>query len=278
MRKINCLLLILLLQCSVVFSQQFANSVVTARIGGRNNASTNLNAVIGPPEISDWNLNTFVALGGGFIIVDLGVKAINGSGSDLRIYEVGESYPIRFNIDPVTQPFYVLGNKENSPANWKYLGRYQGDIVEIDFDSFGVDTVRFVAIFDLEPTSANSNAGTPGADIDAIEILNVVTSVQQTTESNEVRTFALHQNFPNPFNPSTTIQYELVKQEFVELEIYNQVGQKIRTLINANHKAGEFSIAWGGMDDTGNQVASGIYYYKLTSSGKFVTKQMILLK
>lgn len=91
--------------------------------------------------------------------------------------------------------------------------------------------------------------------------------------------FALLQNFPNPFNPETTIGYELAESADVTLQIYNVVGQVVRTLIAAESQAaGRYQIRWNGMDDRGVPVSSGVYFYQI-SAGEFQTvRKLMLLK
>lgn len=90
--------------------------------------------------------------------------------------------------------------------------------------------------------------------------------------------FQLYPNFPNPFNPTTTISYQLAKGSEIELIIYNLLGQKIRTLVNARQPLGFHQVEWDGHDEMGVEVTSGIYFYRL-KAGEFVAnKKMILLK
>ena len=91
--------------------------------------------------------------------------------------------------------------------------------------------------------------------------------------------FALLQNFPNPFNPETTIGYELAESADVTLQIYNVVGQVVRTLIAAEPQSvGRYQVRWDGMDDRGMPVSSGIYFYQI-SAGKFQdVRKLMLLK
>ncbi|MDE2699394.1 MAG: T9SS type A sorting domain-containing protein, partial [Gemmatimonadota bacterium] len=91
--------------------------------------------------------------------------------------------------------------------------------------------------------------------------------------------FALLQNFPNPFNPDTTIGYELAESADVTLQIYNVVGQVVRTLIAAEPQSvGRYQVRWNGMDDRGTPVSSGIYFYQI-SAGKFQdVRKLMLLK
>ncbi|MCK5052201.1 MAG: right-handed parallel beta-helix repeat-containing protein [Candidatus Cloacimonetes bacterium] len=90
---------------------------------------------------------------------------------------------------------------------------------------------------------------------------------------------SLHQNFPNPFNPTTTISFSLQKNSKVELSIYNIKGQKIKSLLSNQTAVGEHSIVWDGKDASGKKVGSGIYLYKLNVNGKIeAVKKCLLLK
>jgi molybdopterin-binding protein len=86
-------------------------------------------------------------------------------------------------------------------------------------------------------------------------------------------------NFPNPFNPSTTISFSVAQtSSFVTLDIYNIKGQKVKTLINDRFDAGAHQVVWDGKDDNNKPVSSGIYFYKLKAGNFEQTKKMILLK
>ena len=89
----------------------------------------------------------------------------------------------------------------------------------------------------------------------------------------------LYQNHPNPFNPSTTIEFSLQNDSKVELTIYNIEGQKIKTLAQNKFTNGSHSITWDGDSKSGKTVSSGIYYYKLNVNGKTeAVKKCLLLK
>ena len=90
--------------------------------------------------------------------------------------------------------------------------------------------------------------------------------------------FSLAQNFPNPFNPTTTIEYNVPKQSLVKIEIYNMLGQRIRTLIDQNRPAGNYSIMWNAKDDSGANVASGMYFYRMNAGDFSALRKLVLLK
>ena len=90
--------------------------------------------------------------------------------------------------------------------------------------------------------------------------------------------FSLKQNYPNPFNPTTSIQYELSKLSNVEMTIYNMLGQIIRTLVKERQSAGFYSMQWDGKNDAGEQVASGVYLYRIKAGDFTQTRKMLLLR
>jgi hypothetical protein len=89
---------------------------------------------------------------------------------------------------------------------------------------------------------------------------------------------ALHQNHPNPFNPTTVIQYDLVAASKVSLRVYDVSGRLVRTLVDDNRPAGRQSAVWDGMDNSGNRVSSGVYFYRLETGAVVFTRKMVLLK
>jgi parallel beta-helix repeat protein len=89
---------------------------------------------------------------------------------------------------------------------------------------------------------------------------------------------ALFQNIPNPFNEQTTIHFELSRDEWFKLTIYNMVGQKVRILVDERRKAGHYSISWDAKDEEGNRVRNGIYFYQISTNETSSTKKAILLK
>lgn len=92
-------------------------------------------------------------------------------------------------------------------------------------------------------------------------------------------TMALHANFPNPFNPSTIIKFDVARSGPVKLKVYNILGQEIITLVDGYHETGkDYSVAWNGKDAMGRSVASGVYIYRLVAGRITKTRKMLLLK
>jgi hypothetical protein len=90
--------------------------------------------------------------------------------------------------------------------------------------------------------------------------------------------FILSDNYPNPFNPETQIGYYLPKVSHVKLEIFNILGQRIRTVIDEDQTVGQKEITWNGTNEKGEQVASGVYFYRLQAKDFVQTKKMVLMR
>ncbi|KAB2923619.1 MAG: choice-of-anchor D domain-containing protein [Bacteroidetes bacterium] len=90
--------------------------------------------------------------------------------------------------------------------------------------------------------------------------------------------YALHQNYPNPFNPVTNITYGLARSGEVRLEVFNLLGQKVRTLYRGFQPAGTFTAVWDGRNDENSPVSSGVYYYRLQSREYSAMRKMTLIK
>ena len=111
------------------------------------------------------------------------------------------------------------------------------------------------------------------------QLINSIDGVEEVQPA----TFALHGNYPNPFNPSTSIRFDIPAASEVKLIIYNSLGQEVRELENRTLSAGTYNSKWDGKDAKGSTVASGIYFYKLqvrTIGGQqfYKTQKMILMK
>jgi hypothetical protein len=109
-------------------------------------------------------------------------------------------------------------------------------------------------------------------DIEALSPLGIEDQVQLPDD------FGLGQNYPNPFNASTSIAYRLDKPSQVDLAVYDLAGRKVATLVSSNQQAGAHQVIWHGLDDRGESVSSGVYFYKLTADGRSVSNRMTLLK
>ncbi len=105
------------------------------------------------------------------------------------------------------------------------------------------------------------------------------TSITAVENKNDLpEDFVLHQNFPNPFNPSTTISYELDKDGAVVFDVFNATGERIKTIENEYKTSGRYEAFWNGVNDKGNKVPSGVYFFHLRFNNKHQVVKAILLK
>lgn len=137
-------------------------------------------------------------------------------------------------------------------------------------------TQAYADKFIFGPTQRANPADVVNLNYATIDV-NAIMSDVEDHQSVRPGEFELAQNYPNPFNPTTSIKYT-VPAGNVKLEVYNMLGQKIKTLIDKEVAAGSYDIVWDGMDYTGKQVASGVYFYKLKSDAGVKIRKMVLQK
>lgn len=134
----------------------------------------------------------------------------------------------------------------------------------LNISSFGTDEQQELYVINLSGAIYRFNESIPtgtGEDI-----------------NNAPEQITLKQNYPNPFNPTTTIKYSVQNNQTILIEIFNSLGQKIKTLVNRTHTPGEHSIFWNGQNDEGAGLPSGIYYYQFIAGSQVIARKMILLK
>jgi hypothetical protein len=90
--------------------------------------------------------------------------------------------------------------------------------------------------------------------------------------------FSLKDNFPNPFNPETTIEFGLPNEENVTILIFNQIGQQIRTLYDNRLSAGYHTLTWNGLTDAGEAAPSGVYFLRFSAGEFSSTQKMMMMK
>ena len=112
------------------------------------------------------------------------------------------------------------------------------------------------------------------------EFADLIIALSGSSEEPEAvpSVFALKQNAPNPFNPSTDIWYDLPAATHVSMEVLNVLGQRVKTLVDGFREAGSHSVTWDGRDDYGSACASGIYFYRITAGADQAVKKMMMLK
>ena len=112
--------------------------------------------------------------------------------------------------------------------------------------------------------------------------VTVLSAVETADGSMLPEQYALAQNYPNPFNPGTTIRYDVPMNEGsdvpVRLEIYDVLGQMVRTLVDAPAAPGSYEVIWSAKDQAGAEVSAGVYFYRMVAGDFTMTRKMILLK
>lgn len=140
-----------------------------------------------------------------------------------------------------------------------------GDVVLLHLRSTGDAPIRL----SLDQVALNGQLLTPTVNIEAIEAVAAQTQTLITD---------LHQNVPNPFNPQTTIRYDLSQAGHVNIVIYSITGQRIRTLVSQHQVRGSYQIQWDGQDAVGRDVSSGVYLMRMNASTFAKTQKMLLLR
>jgi len=104
------------------------------------------------------------------------------------------------------------------------------------------------------------------------------TDVEEEMEVILPTDFGISQNYPNPFNPQTVIEYAVPKDSRIRIMVYNVLGQRVKVLKDEWEQAGYRRVTWDGKDQKGEEVGTGIYFYKIHADNYVKTKKMVLLK
>ncbi len=205
----------------------------------------------------------------------IGVSTATLDGQDWKLYPDIDCWNFEFNGDTVFMatsdgliyssdiegPWDTLALHDISPETWVISVRLIGDylwvgtlgecLVRIDKDDF---TQQKKICPEESPTN----------------VWNELARLQNA--------LMLSQNYPNPFNAGTDIKYSIPNRSHVVIEIYNLLGQKIKTVIDEEKPAGHHTVTWDSTDDWGNVVASGIYFYRIKAGSNVDSRKMLLLK
>lgn len=168
--------------------------------------------------------------------------------------------------------YLVQTSNTNNNSDWKTIFTQTNGSGGFEKMSILQEDARFLRILGIK-------RGTQwGYSLFEIEVFNNTTSDVNDTENNLPFNFSLSNNYPNPFNPSTKIEYTLPKSSNVKIEIYNSLGQLVNVLENSFHNAGRYTLVWEGINSFGKQVSSGIYFYRMSAEGFTLVKKMILMR
>ena len=219
-------------------------------------------------------------------------SASGGSAQDVHIFK-NYGQVTSFGI-PAGTFFPYIGDVLNKGYNQLVFNTVTANSPFDQFNTYFVyafegGSYRLKKSFEVHYSSGEELGGTCVADVDGDGknelllgsiVVNVseVTGVTGTTSAGVVFEYSLLNNYPNPFNPETTIGFAVQKPGRVEVHIFNQLGQKVRTLVDENKLPGEYTIKWDGNNDAGMQVAAGTYFYQLKAGDFVSSKKMLLLR
>ena len=198
-------------------------------------------------------------------------------------------------VDYLSDTTYVAySNIQGGPGDaWAGIGRLNWLEGNLDSDPLFSDSDE--GDFSLLATSPCIDAGIATFDLDGVTIINMVAErylneapdmgaweydgpVSITGKNSRPENFSLNQNFPNPFNPSTTIRYELPQQSDVQIIVYDILGQAVATLVSGNQSPGYHSVQWNSKNDQGQPVSAGLYLYSIRAGEFSKTRKMLLVK
>ena len=212
----------------------------------------------------------------------------------------------KFSISPTTNKLrWTVRNAQGVPKDldgsmplvldslYDVTGTYNGSDIELyingQLDAFGsftgaINTTSYALTFGQDLPGNNSydfygvlddiriyNYMLPVSQIDALYDIN--TQVADHADAGVPNDYSLAQNFPNPFNPSTTIRFSIPKSGFVKLSVYDLLGRSVATLVRDRLAPGDYNAVWNG-----SGMASGVYYYKLETTEAVLVKKMVLLR
>jgi hypothetical protein len=169
----------------------------------------------------------------------------------------------------VASPIYVEGVRRYEAFLMVHGNEAAGE--KVTFKAFDADAGTVFGVTEMLTLEADAARGTVHQPV----VLNAV----EGGETADVPTvFALYQNAPNPFNPTTTIRFDLPRAVRVSLRVYNAKGELVAKIVDENMTQGRKAIAWTAANDNGSAVASGVYFYRLVAGGFVQTKKMVLLR
>ena len=289
------------------------NSLYTVPAGGGTRALVRANAVDADwsnnsrrlvfTDVTDGSIRTVdVASGEETVIAAFGIHpAWSGNGKQIAWSDGSNLFVIDVKADgqPKGSPVQLTSDGDgatvfNQQPSWNNNGKtlvFHSNRVTGDFDLWTIPSNGGTPVLlagrpdrgDFDPAYAKNGkvvayAGYTNFDGDVAAPLTKAgdtgagVSVPLPTE------FALEANYPNPFNPSTTLRFALPEAATVSLKIYTITGQLVRTVVNGYREAGYHQVTWNGTNEVGQQVSSGFYLYRISTPQYHQTRKMLLMK
>ncbi len=209
------------------------------------------------------NGTTFSSVAGSGLAASMNVQDVSWNANTQRLYVTGFTGASGSFVPRI----YRTGVMANSAAS---------DVVT----AMTVNLPANSRLYALDAEISSANAGGDKSQIAYYGALGVVKSSAPATSAEQpASSYELFANYPNPFNPTTTITYQLPQAGRVTLRIYNMLGQAVKTLVDAEIEAGVHAATWDAKNDRGEFAASGVYIYQLKAGNQIVrTKKMLLTK
>ena len=189
------------------------------------------------------------------------------------------TYEISYMLEPIEPVFMLISlHLDVSPYTVYWSDEFQLN----EFGEFGPHT--FECNVNDPKARLTFQIGTNEGPIfiDAVQIIDLnwedthFTAIEENSDS--ASTYNLSQNYPNPFNPDTFIEYTIPNSEYVNITVYNVLGEKIKSLVNGKRLAGTHTIKWDGTDSYGESASSGIYFYKIIAGSYVKSHKMHLMR
>ncbi len=216
-----------------------------------------------------------------------------GSGTWTRVFDVSDINNAEL-VSEIIVDSNAVAHNCYLKDNFLYLAHYTEGVRVWDmtnpeqpyeltaFDTYLPNDFGFNGVWTVYPFFASGKiiASDRQSGLWVFELTDVPTNANEPEPPNTAlpETFRLDQNFPNPFNPSTTISFVLSERGLATVEIFDILGRQVRTLVTGRFPAGTHAVEWDGRNGEGNAVASGVYFYRLTVNGERATRKMMLIK
>ena len=230
-------------------------------------------------EYTDNSWNNALPAGGYFYLVKaiygeapIGESILTSSNMISRIYNPVNDLAHTQQNSNITLTWSIPIGSTVDPSGYRIFRNNEADpLVEIQAELTYLDEDIQVGVYIYRVHALYGNNESSGEEIEVN-----ITDIKDEFNLPEIT--ALKGNYPNPFNPSTTIYFDIASDSDVKIEIYNIKGQKVITLLDKSFRPGKHSIEWNGNDEKGNNVSSGIYFYKMTTTDYLSIKRMMMIK
>ncbi len=206
-------------------------------------------------------------------------QVIVRNAADISAYDLTLGYSSAISVNDIVKGSFISEESHSFPI-------FEDGIARLENSVYGAYSFKGDGVL-AEVSFTSNRDGAFTSDMLAITGLRVVGSsmigedivISDAVSVDAVPTeFTLKQNFPNPFNPTTTIAYSIPSKSNVELKIYDVLGRHIATLNSGIQEAGNYSIVWNARDDSGNMVSNGMYFYTITAGQYKDSRRMLFLK